>query len=183
MKILYLGPSSTICDYLKSFGEVTITEEKIEDVEFFSQFEWIVSYGYKYILKSQHILAAKNSIINLHISYLPWNRGADPNYWSWVKSTPKGVTIHVIDEGIDTGDIFIQKIVDFSEQETLASSYQKLKQEIEKLFMENFESILTGVLLPKKQPKKGTLHYAKDFPGVDTWDINVKDLRKRKTIS
>ncbi|MCL0081308.1 hypothetical protein M1N64_03665 [Peptococcaceae bacterium] len=42
--------------------------------------------------------------INLHISFLPWNRGADPNFWSFIENAPVGVSIHYLDEGIDTGD-------------------------------------------------------------------------------
>ena len=38
----------------------------------------------------------------MHISYLPFNRGAHPNYWSFKDNSPKGVTIHFIDNGIDT---------------------------------------------------------------------------------
>ena len=48
-------------------------------------------------------------MINLHISYLPYNKGAHPNFWSWVKNTPKGVSIHLISEKIDAGDIIFQK--------------------------------------------------------------------------
>ena len=52
-------------------------------------------------------------IINLHIGYLPYNRGAHPNFWSFMDNTPTGVTIHEIDKNIDTGKIIYQKIVDF----------------------------------------------------------------------
>ena len=34
-------------------------------------------------------------MINLHISYLPYNRGAHPNFWSWVKNAKN---IHFISE-------------------------------------------------------------------------------------
>ena len=50
-------------------------------------------------------------IVNLHISYLPWNRGAHPNFWSFFDATPTGVSIHLIDKGIDTGPIIVQKKV------------------------------------------------------------------------
>jgi len=150
MKILYLGPKNKILNVLQHSYDVIQTEEIINDL---SSYDWVVSYGYKHILKKQHIESSKNLIINLHISYLPWNRGADPNYWSWVENTPKGVTIHAIDKGIDTGDIFIQKEV-------------------------NFENIIKGRILPTKQPKGGSLHYIKDFPGVGCWNIKTKKLIK-----
>ncbi len=176
MKILHLGPQNNkVYDYLIEKYFVFSTEEKL-DPSTLGEFDWVVSYGYRHILKKDHILSTKNPIINLHISYLPWNRGADPNYWSWVENTPKGVTIHAIDEGIDTGDIFIQKEVNFSKNETLSSSYNKLKNEIENLFINNFENVVKGCILPQKQKEGGSLHYVKDFPGVESWDIKVKKL-------
>jgi methionyl-tRNA formyltransferase len=178
MKILHLGPpDNEVYFFLKKNYTFTSTE-KIITPKLISKFDWVVSYGYKHLLKKEHLGSAKNPIINLHISYLPWNRGADPNYWSWVEDTPKGVTIHIIDEGIDTGDILIQKRVDFTENDTLVSSYFKLKKEIEKLFKNNFDSITKNSILPQKQIGEGTIHYKKDSPKIDSWDIKVKDLIK-----
>jgi len=177
MKILYLGPKSKILNILQQSYNVTQTEEKVNDL---SPYEWVISYGYRHILKKENIESAKNSIINLHISLLPYNRGADPNYWSWVEDTPKGVTIHKIDEGIDTGDIFIQKQVEFNNNETLSSSYNKLKTEIETLFINCFEDIFNGKLKCIPQKGKGTIHYTKDFPGVKSWDITVNQLKNER---
>ena len=59
--------------------------------------------------------------------------------WSFLEDTPKGVTIHYIDEGIDTGDIIVQKEVFIDEdKETLKSSYEILNKEIQALFKENW---------------------------------------------
>ena len=95
-----------------------------------------------------------------------------------MEDTPKGVTIHEIDEGIDTGDIFTQKQVKFKNNETLSSSYNKLKVEIETLFINSFKDIFNGNLKPIKQKGKGTTHYKKDFPGVKSWDISVNKLKQ-----
>ena len=45
-------------------------------------------------------------------------------------------------------------------------------------FIDNFENITKGSILPQTQPQGGSLHYMKDFPGVESWDIKVKDLIK-----
>lgn len=162
MKILYLGyPENPVHLFLKTKGTVFQTQEKIDfDID---QFDWVISYGYSHIIKQDIINQTKNPIINLHISYLPFNRGADPNFWSWLENTPKGVTIHQIDQGIDTGDIFIQKEVNFKENETLSSSYEVLKKEIENLFIESFDNIIQGIIFPKKQNGEGTFHLKKDL--------------------
>lgn len=84
----------------------------------------------------------QGQIFNLHISLLPYNRGASPNFFSFIENTPKGVTIHQIDEGLDTGPILAQKELFFDEsKETFASSYEKLILEIQMLFKENWSSI------------------------------------------
>jgi methionyl-tRNA formyltransferase len=181
MKILYLGyPENAIHSFLQTKGTVFQTQEKISfDVD---QFDWIISYGYSHILKQDIIDSAKNPIINLHISYLPYNRGADPNFWSWFENTPKGVTIHQIDKGIDTGDILIQKMVNFEGTETLSSSYDILRKEIECLFIENFDNITKNIIFPKKQHGTGTYHSRKDLEPYkhllkNGWNTPVKQIK------
>ena len=177
MKILYLGPQDKIYSFLLSKGTVTNTEDPIKPNQI-KEYDWIISYGYKHILTKEHINSTKNPILNLHISFLPWNKGADPNYWSWVDDTPKGVTIHAINEEIDGGGIFVQQSVYFEkDKETLLSSYNKLKLTIENLFIEYFDRIINNKIQPLEQPKDiGTIHYKKEFPGVESWDIPVKKL-------
>ena len=132
--------------------------------------ELIISYNYKYIIKSEII--KKYKIINLHISYLPYNRGADPNIWSFIENTPKGVTIHYIDEGIDTGDIIIQKKVALNTNMSLKTSYKKLHLHIQMLFKANFNRLFK--IKPKKQ-QKGTIHYKKDLVTIQNCiDYNKK---------
>lgn len=164
MKILYLGyPENLIHLFLKTRGNVTNTQEKLSSDIDLKEFEWVISYGYSHIIKQEYIDQVKNPIINLHVSYLPFNKGADPNFWSWFENTPKGVTIHQIDKGIDTGGIFIQNEVKFKEDETLASSYEILRKEIENLFIESFDNIVKGIILPKNQNGDGTFHLKKDL--------------------
>jgi len=164
MKILYLGPKSDrVHTFLNNYGLVDNTEEKISP-EFISIYDWVVSYGYRHILRQTHIESAKNPIINLHISLLPFNKGASPNYWSWKNDTPKGVTIHQIDEGVDTGDVYVQSVVSFEKSDTLESSYQKLKHTIENDFSEYFEGIINGKIKAVKQDGKGSLQYMKELP-------------------
>lgn len=145
----------------------------------------IISYGYRYLIKPEIIYNYFNKIINLHIALLPWNKGADPNIWSFLENTPKGVSIHLIDEEIDTGDILLQKKVFFNEDdETLSSTYNKLHVEIQKLFKENYEDIINLKILPIKQIGRGSVHYAKDFKKISFlikekgWDTPIRELKE-----
>jgi methionyl-tRNA formyltransferase len=118
-------------------------------------------------LKNDIISIPKLGVINLHISFLPWNKGSDPNFWSHVEGTLKGVTIHYIDEGVDTGDIIAQTEVIFSNEDTLSSSYTKLHKEIQDLFYETWFKIKKGGVVRKKQVGKGTIHRKVDKLAYD----------------
>lgn len=146
--------------------------------------DFLVSYNYRYILKEQILNRFPvHRAINLHISYLPWNRGSDPNFWSFFDRTPNGVTIHLLDPGVDTGPVLLQKRVDFDrDRETLSSSYQRLHSEIQTLFIENWDRIRTGSLPPRPQSPGGSLHLSREFKrvkdkiGEKIWEMPIPQL-------
>ena len=148
--------------------------------------EFLVSYGYTHIIRPWAIERFPRRIINLHISLLPWNRGADPNLWSFLDSTPKGVTIHMVDPGIDTGPILFQRKVTMAEDDTLRSSYHRLSGAVEALFEEHWTDIRSGQVTPRPQPQEGTLHRLRDRETVshllsEGWDTPVRQLIGQET--
>ena len=184
MKILMLGPQrQNLIDYLGSFGdEVVTTEEKINpNSTILENVIFIVSYGYSYIIKRDVLNLLPNKVINLHISLLPWNRGADPNLWSFLDDTPKGVTIHYVDEGLDTGRILAQERVDYRHDDTLRSTYDRLSKNIEKLFMKVWPDIREGRQSARIQPRGGSQHALRDRMGIEYsltqgWDTPISQL-------
>lgn len=143
-----------LAEWLKNQGDDVVHTGQKVDLNMVKEHkpDMIISHNYKYLLTSEIIKYPKYGCINLHISLLPWNRGAYPNVWSFLMDTPKGVTIHYIDEGIDTGDIIIQKEVFIDEEkETIKSSYEILHREIQCLFKENWGKIKTGTIKAKEQ--------------------------------
>ncbi|MFN4280629.1 UDP-4-amino-4,6-dideoxy-N-acetyl-beta-L-altrosamine N-acetyltransferase [Thermosynechococcus sp.] len=161
MKVLFLGGnelSQELAQWLDTVeDEVVFTREPIY-LDFVQEIkpDFIVSYNYKHLVPEEVVEIYFPKIVNLHISLLPYNRGYHPNVWSFLDDTPKGVTIHLIDKGVDTGDILLQKEVFIDEEkETLKSSYLKLHQEIQLLFKENWELIKTGQITPVKQEGGG----------------------------
>ncbi len=170
MNVLFLGsPKSSIVSFLRDQGEsVVVYEEKI-DADFVASgsFEFIVSFGYRHIIKKDIIDLFSLKIINLHISYLPWNRGADPNFWSFVENTPKGVTIHLVDEGLDSGAILFQKEVQMSSEDTLRTSYEKLVSEICAMFSAKWPLIKSGQCQPRPQVMGGSFHRTQDRKSLE----------------
>lgn len=161
---------------------MTRTEENLRKCpEILNGVDWIVSYGYRHIIRPEVIAKYPNRIVNLHISLLPWNRGADPNIWSFLEDTPKGVSIHLIDAGIDTGLLLCQQEVQMSGGDTLRSSYDKLTTAIEWLFAENWTAIGNSALTPTSQVGDGSSHKARDLDPyrhllVNGWDTPVAGL-------
>ena len=170
-------------EFLNTFNDTVIyQEEKInDDLIIKENLDFIISYGYRFILSKRIVNYYLNKIINLHISYLPWNRGADPNLWSFLDDTPKGVTIHYIDEGLDTGDIIAQKNIEFLGNETLSTSYLKLTLEIESLFKYIWPSIRLRQNNRITQNDNGSYHHSKEKDKymhllVNGWETCIKDI-------
>jgi len=191
MKILLLGPpNEKISVILTEDGHHVLEKESHVDVQFLKEkkIDFAVSYGYRHIIKSDVLNHMKDRIINLHISYLPWNRGADPNLWSFLEDTPKGVTIHYVDEGIDTGDIISQKLVEFdASRETLRTTYNKLSEEIIMLFQETWSLIVNDQIISRKQIGEGTFHKLSDkdrfkYLLSNCWDTPVEYLRGKSLL-
>ena len=181
-KILFLGYDESKTKIISMIREKNyIVEHSCKQKFNTENIDLIVSFGYKFIIPEMVINSTKADFINLHISYLPWNKGAHPNFWSFYDETPKGVTIHLMNKGIDTGDIIFQKEIKFNKTETtFVKTYFRLIKEIEDLFLEKFEDILDRnyIKIPQKNGE-GTFHYKADLPyGFNNWDSNIKDELK-----
>lgn len=164
MKVLILGPNADRLTRELDFqkDEWSVLQEPVTD----EQADWVISFGYRHILTSKQ-LANFGRAINIHISVLPWNRGADPNFWSWHDNTPKGVTIHEITKGLDTGPILVQSRLDYlSNAHTLRSSYDVLMREAGALFAHNWANIRDGSIEPVPQVGDGSYHRQADKEAI-----------------
>lgn len=145
---------------------------------------FVVSFNYRYLIPGEVIEYMKGRIINLHTSYLPYNRGSCPNFFSFLDNTPKGVTIHRMDAGLDTGDILCQRELHFDEEkESFSTTYDRLMAEIKELFRENWNSIKEGKTAPQKQQGEGTYHRLKELEAIRQkisfdWNMKISDFKQ-----
>lgn len=138
-----------------------------------------ISILFGYILKQAVLDLLANGCINLHPSYLPYNRGAFPNVWSIVEGTPAGATLHYIDRGIDTGDILARVPVKVEPFDTGASLYAKLEDASLELFKKTWPEIRSAnVERIPQQPNQGTMHRVKDVEQIDEIDLNKSYLAR-----
>jgi len=132
--------------------------------------EWLVSVLFGYILTADVLAVPKHGAVNLHPALLPYNRGAYPNVWSIVEHTPAGVTLHLIDSGIDTGDIIAQREVKVDPTDTGATLYARLEEAALALFKDSWPSICENSIQRKPQPVGGTIHRVIDVERIDCLD-------------
>lgn len=174
-KLLFLGydrSQTRLIHLIESRGwHVEQTAGPVSDLK---AYDLVISFGYRHILRKPVLQTAKRSVINLHIAYLPWNRGAHPLFWAAHDGTPVGVTMHEVDAGVDTGPICFQRKVDIDfTTETFAGGYQRLIADIEVLFEENIEAILSGRYERQAQRGVGSAKRVRDLPGGFSWSETI----------
>ncbi len=185
--ILFLGynkKQTKLIRFLRSKKIIvkTLGQKKLSKKDVTKNIILIVSFGYKHIIKKDILKFTKKiDFINLHMSYLPYNRGAHPNFWSFYKNSPKGVSIHLMDKKIDKGNLILRKRVFFKNinKQTFKSTYNILFKKIESLFIKSFSKIISKRYKIIKISEKGSFHKRRDLPStmVD-WNVNIKKYLK-----
>lgn len=127
-----------------------------------------VSALFGYILRREVLELMPAGCINVHPALLPYNKGAYPNVWSIIEESPAGVTIHFIDNGIDTGDIIAQRQVTVEPVDTGETLYRKLERTAVDLFKETWPLVCSGQSPRLPQGKgEGTYHRVQDIEPID----------------
>ena len=112
----------------------------------------VVAYGK--ILPKEILDIPKYGCINVHASLLPKYRGAAPIQWAILNGDKKtGVTTMYMDEGMDTGDIILQKEVEIDEDETTGELWDELAEVGGDLLVETLRKIEEGTATRTKQGK------------------------------
>ena len=90
--------------------------------------------------------------LNIHASLLPSYRGAGPIQWAIIDGEDQtGLTSMVMEEGLDTGPILLQKEVPIGERETAGELHDRLSVLSGDLLLETLEKLSEGLLIPQPQ--------------------------------
>ncbi len=136
------------------------------------EIEWIVLAGYMRLIGSTLLQAYPNKIVNIHPSLLPAFPGKDAigqAYRYGVKVT--GVTVHYVDEGMDTGPIIAQQALYIYDGEPLESVERRIHDIEHTLYPQVIQQLLTekGSTNHEKRAiisvsnKKGIVTFAKQL--------------------
>jgi len=114
--------------------------------------EMIVTAAYGRILPPGILAVPPLGCLNVHASLLPAYRGAAPIQWCLIRGeTVTGVTIMKMDEGMDTGDIVLQRAVAISEDIDAGTLGEQLAALGAEMLPEAIEGLLSGRLQPMPQ--------------------------------
>lgn len=125
----------------------------------------IIVFNYSKILKKELFEIPKLGTINIHPSLLPKYRGAHVVNWVLINGEKEtGVTVHYVDENIDSGDIICQKKIKLTIKDTCATLAKKIEKTAVKALNEVLKSLKTGNAKRKKQDSKKATYYKKRYP-------------------
>lgn len=119
----------------------------------------IVVVAYGKLLPARVLNAAKYGCVNVHSSLLPKYRGAAPIQWSVINGdSVTGVSTMLLDEGMDTGDILMQKETDIEPNETSGQLHDRLAVMGAELIVETLAALESGSIEPVKQDERQACH-------------------------
>lgn len=110
----------------------------------------IVLAGFMRILKGEFLRAFPNRVINIHPSLLP----AFPGLEAWKQALEYGVkvtgcTVHVVDQGIDSGPILAQETVPVLAGDTAEGLHERIQQVERRLYPQVIAALATGTMTVK----------------------------------
>lgn len=139
----------------------------------------VVAFGQ--IIPREVLDIAPYGCVNVHGSLLPKYRGAAPIQWAVINGEREsGVTTMQMDEGLDTGDILLKKVIPLDEKETGGSLFEKLAAAGAKLLLETLEGLENGAITPMKQGASPTPYaeMLKKETGAIDWKKSAEKIER-----
>jgi len=157
-----------IYDYVqKSNIKCFLYEEYLLFVDkYIGQFDLGVLAWWPKLISKQILSSAKLGFINTHPSLLPYNRGKHYNFWAIVEDVPFGVTIHMVDEGVDTGNIVAQEKIEYDWTDNGESLYEKAQSSMIDLFTKTYSQMRLNkneIVSYAQDLTKGSFHHSSEL--------------------
>ena len=112
----------------------------------------LIVAAYGQILSKELLEVPRLGSVNLHASLLPKYRGAAPIQWALIRGERvTGGTTFLLDEGLDTGPILLQRKVPISEDDTAGTLEGKLSEVGAELMLETLRGLQEGTITPTPQ--------------------------------
>ena len=127
------------------------SDEFIDKIKIFNC-DLFVSMSFNQIFKKRIINLPPLKCINCHAGKLPFYRGRNILNWALINDEKDfGITVHFIDEGIDTGDIILQKCFSISNNDNYASLLKIAHVECANILFESITLLKQGKAKRRRQ--------------------------------
>lgn len=175
-----MGRNATVNKQLAKYAtdqNIKVYDE-IDELLTLDKFDYIISVQYHKILKKTHIACANELAINLHMAPLPEYRGCNQFSYAIIDGAKEfGTTLHVIDEGVDSGDILAELRFPIPKECYVTELYSMTVEKSVELFSNNILTILSGEYkrVPQESlvAERGTmLGYRADINKLKEIDLN-----------
>lgn len=143
--------------------------------------DYVLSVHFPYIFPPEFLRIPKIGTLNLHPALLPYNRGWNTPSWAIIDGSPVGITLHWVDEGIDSGDIVLQRAVEIRPDDTANRLYQRLLLAELELMHEAIPLLRAGRLPRQTQRGDGSFHAKADLKSVRELPLDGR-MRVRDVI-
>ena len=146
----YRTPDKVLRETAKRLGIPFLTSADVNSREFMEQVsayapDLNVSMSFDQIFRPRLISAAPMGFINCHAGALPFYRGRNILNWALINGASSfGVTVHYVDEGIDTGDIILQRHIAIADDDDYASLLTKAVEACAELLPEAMMLLMQG---------------------------------------
>lgn len=162
IEVMFIVPRNdtkdmTLKGYCEKYGIDYITGAYINTDEFYEtaasyNCDLFVSMSYNQIFKSKILNLPPLKTINCHAGKLPFYRGRNILNWVLINDEHEfGITVHYIDEGVDTGDIILQRTFPITDEDTYSSLLDVAHVECAQLLYDTLKLFLKGSVEAKKQ--------------------------------
>ncbi len=106
--------------------------------------EWICLAGYMRLLSPSFVARFRQRILNIHPSLLPAFPGLHPQRQALTAGVRvSGCTVHLVDEGLDSGPIVVQRVVPVAEDDDEASLAARILAEEHRAYPEALRRLLS----------------------------------------
>lgn len=180
----YPAPVATIAEHLSlplyTAASKVELDTLIAQTKFKSKLGVIIDFGI--IVSQQVIQAFPLGIVNSHFSLLPRWRGADPITYAIINGDTKtGVSLMLIDEGMDTGKLLTYRTLHMHPEETTVTLTSKLITLSNDLLSKYLPLYINGDIRPKQQPHPSRATYSHKISkqdGIIDWSLPAEQIER-----
>ena len=156
-EVSHLVGCHSVGNVVKKYGIKTYYAESVNSkgvVKFVatSDIDLMISIASPEVFRGKILKAPQKGCINYHTALLPKYRGRQPLFWALLNDEKEvGISIHEMDESIDSGAIIVQTKVSVSPEDSLHSLYLKTIEIGPRLLLEAIKKLITRITPMKRK--------------------------------